>query len=85
MVSIDGRVALAIGKTIARAVSPFLALRAFGLPVFWSYQGRSITGSDAYHYQVGAGVALRIGRFDLMLEGIPFGEKAVAAAAGFAF
>ena len=81
----DGRVGIAVGKTIARTVSPYVALRAFGLPALWTYQSTSVTGTDAFHYQVGAGFSLRLGKADLMLELVPLGERAVVAGGGFTF
>jgi hypothetical protein len=83
--SFDGRVGAAAGKTIANVVTPYLLARAFGLPVLWRYGGQSTVGTDAYHYQVGAGVVVRIGRVDLLAEGVPLGERAVVGGAGLAF
>jgi hypothetical protein len=53
--------------------------------VFWSGGGKSATGTDADHYQLGAGVSVRIGRFDLVVEGVPLGELGLVAGAGLAF
>ena len=85
MYAIDGRLGLVAGKTIAGVVSPYLALRAFGLPVFWTLQGAAATGTDAYHYQAGVGVSIKIKNTDLIVEGVPFGEKALTIGSGFAF
>jgi hypothetical protein len=81
----DLRLGVVAGKTFAHVVTPYLLARAFGGPVFWSGGGRSLTGTDANHYQLGAGVSVRLGRFDLVLEGVPLGELALVAGAGFAF
>ena len=85
MYAFDGRVSATVGKTIAGIVSPYLAARGFGLPVLWNIQGRDVTGSDKYHYQVGAGVSVRLGEADLLAEWMPFGEGAVVVGAGMAF
>jgi hypothetical protein len=85
MASFDGRVGVAAGKTIADVVTPYLLARAFGLPVLWRNQGASVTGTDAYHYQLGAGVVVRIGAYDVLVEGVPLGERAIVGGAGFAF
>ena len=58
----DGRLGVAAGKTIAHAITPYVLARGFGLPVLWHEQGESTVGTDAYHYQVGAGVVARLGR-----------------------
>jgi hypothetical protein len=81
----DGRLGVAAGKTIAHVVTPYVLARAFGLPVLWSEQGAATTGTDAYHYQLGAGVVVRAGAFDVEVEGVPLGEKAVVGGAGWAF
>ena len=80
----DVRLGVAAGKTIADVVTPYLLARAFGGPVFWSIAGASATGTDAYHYQVGGGVSVRLGRVDLVAEGVPLGERAVVVGAGLA-
>ena len=81
----DLRLGVVAGKTIAHAVTPYLLARAFGGPVFWSGGGKSATGTDADHYQLGAGVSVRVGRFDLVVEGVPLGELGLVAGAGLAF
>ena len=78
----DGRLGVAAGKTIADVVTPYVLARAFGLPILW---GTSTVGTDAYHYQLGAGLVVRLGAFDLELEGVPLGEKAIVGGAGYAF
>jgi hypothetical protein len=85
MYAFDGRLGVTVGKTIAGIVSPYVAARAFGLPVLWNFQGQNITGTDKYHYQVGAGVALRLGPADILAEWAPFGEGEVLFGAGMAF
>jgi hypothetical protein len=85
LVAFDGRLGVAAGKTIANVVTPYLLARAFGLPVLWRYQGEATTGTDAYHYQLGAGVVVRVGAVDLLLEGAPLGERALVGGAGLAF
>lgn len=82
--SFDGRIGVAAGKTIAHVVTPYVLARAFGLPVLWHYEGAATTGTDAYHYQLGAGVVVRLGRLDLSVEGVPLGERAIVGGAGLA-
>jgi hypothetical protein len=81
----DGRVGVAAGKTIADVVTPYLLARAFGLPVLWRYQGASTVGNDAYHYQLGLGAVVRIHAFDVEVEGVPLGERAIVVGGGYAF
>lgn len=85
MLALDVQVGVAAGKTIAHVLSPYALARAFGGPVFWRYQGSSVIGTDAYHYQVGGGLALRLGAFDVVAEGVPLGEKALVGGVGLAF
>lgn len=70
-----------IGKTFAGAVTPYAALRAFGGPIDYVYDGADVRGTDLYKYQVGGGlsVALAKGRLDLFAEGIALGERGVSA------
>jgi hypothetical protein len=84
LVPIDLRASVTVGKTVARVMAPYLAARAFGGPVFWSAGGQSVTGTDAYHFQIGGGFSLALGRFDLHLEVAPLGERSLACGAGFA-
>ena len=84
LAAFDVRLGVAAGKTIADVVTPYVLARAFGGPVFWSIAGASATGTDAYHYQLGGGVSVRVGRADLVAEGVPLGERAVIVGAGFA-
>ena len=76
---------MAVGKTIAHVVTPYLLARAFGLPILWRYQDASTIGTDAYHYQLGAGVVVRVGAFDIDVEGVPLGERAIVGGGGYAF
>jgi hypothetical protein len=87
MTAVDGRVGVVAGKTIAHVVSPYLVARAFGGPIVWSNAGASVVGTDVYHYQLGVGAVARLpgGRFDLLVEGVPLGERALVGGAGFAF
>jgi hypothetical protein len=85
MTGIDARLGVAAGKTIAHALTPYLVARAFGGPILWSNAGASVVGTDVYHYQLGAGAVLRLGRFDLLVEGVPLGEQALVGGAGMAF
>jgi len=85
IVSTDARLGIAAGKTIARVLTPYVVARAFGGPIFWSYAGHDATGTDAYHYQVGAGFAFALRRFDVHLEMAPLGERELAVGAGLGF
>jgi hypothetical protein len=85
MVAFDGRVGVAVGKTIAHAVTPYVLGRAFGLPILWRDQGASVTGTDAYHYQLGAGLVARVQALDLLVEGAVFGERAIVGGVGYSF
>jgi hypothetical protein len=84
--ALDLRGGVLVGTTLWRLVSPYAVVRAFGGPVYWSVQGEDVIGTDAHHYQVGAGVTLVVvHRVDLFVEAIPLGERSLAAGAAFAF
>ncbi len=57
----DVRVGALVGTTLWKVLSPYAVGRVFGGPVLWTYQGSSVTGTDAHHYQLGAGATLRLG------------------------
>ncbi len=84
--ALDVRLGAAAGYVIARTLSAYALARAFGGPIFWRVAGEAVTGTDVYHYQVGAGLALVVARrFDLYVEGAPLGERSVAAGFGWSF
>jgi hypothetical protein len=75
----DGRIGVAIGKTIA-PLAPYVVARAFGGPVYYN----DLVGSDRYHYQVGAGLLVFSGGFSGALEVAFLGERRVTASLGWA-
>jgi hypothetical protein len=82
----DLRLGALAGVTLWKRLSLYALGRVFGGPVFWKYQGASVTGGDTHHYQVGAGVTwLVVRRFGLFAEGVPLGERALAAGLSVAF
>ncbi len=82
----DVRAGALVGTTLWKMLSPYAVARVFGGPVYWTYQGSSVTGTDAHHYQLGAGLTLVVAhRFSVFAEGIPVGERSAAAGAAFAF
>jgi hypothetical protein len=82
----DLRLGALAGTTFLNLLSPYVVGRVFGGPIFWKYQGASVTGTDTHHYQVGAGLSLAIARrFNLFAEGIPLGERSLAAGTALAF
>ena len=79
----DMRAGGVVGWNIARLISPYAVARAFGGPVYWTYQNQSTTGTDVHHFQIGAGLGIALGkRFDLFVEGVPLGEVGVSAGLG---
>jgi hypothetical protein len=84
--AVDLRMGPIVGWTFFDMLSPYVIARVFGGPVFWRYQDEAIVGGDVHHYQLGAGIALLIAeRVNLYAEGVPLGEQALAAGAGFRF
>jgi hypothetical protein len=75
----DLRLGAEVGTTVFKVFRPYIPARVFGGPVYWHYRGASVTGTDIYHYQLGAGMVLRLAnRINLYAEGIPLGERAVS-------
>jgi hypothetical protein len=71
---------------LANIFRSYAVVRAFGGPVNWRYQGEAVKGNDAHHYQVGAGLGVRITKsLSLVAEGVPLGERAVSLGASFVF
>jgi hypothetical protein len=84
--ALDLRASVTGGLTWWQVLSGYLVVRGFGGPVYWTYQGSSVLGTDTHHYQVGGGLALLVaGRVDLFVEGVPLGEQAVAGGVSIAF
>jgi len=84
--AIDVRLGALVGTTLWKMLSPYAVGRVFGGPVLWTYQGSSVTGTDAHHYQLGAGATLVVARrFSLFAEGVPLGERSASAGTAFAF
>jgi hypothetical protein len=82
----DLRLGVAVGATFFEMLSPYAVARVFGGPVFWRYQGKAIGGTDVYHFQLGAGTALRLWRrLDVFVEGAVLGEIGLSGGAAFVF
>jgi hypothetical protein len=82
----DLRLGALVGTTLLHVLSPYAVGRVFGGPIYWKYQGGDVTGTDAHHYQLGAGLTLVTARrLNLFAEGIPLGERSVATGAAVAF
>jgi hypothetical protein len=78
----DLRLGVSAGYTFFERLSPYATARVFGGPVSWN----GLTGSDLYHYQLGAGVAVGLpAGFDLLVEAVPLGEQRVTAGVGLSF
>lgn len=85
LTALDLRGGLTAGKTFWGVLSPYASLRVFGGPVFWSYDGEDIGGSDKYHYQPAVGAVVTLGPVDLYGEWAFLGERALAGGAGVSF
>jgi len=82
----DLRVGGQFGVDVGGVLRPYAVARAFGGPVFWEYQGQDVSGTDTHHYQLGAGVGVRLSRhLNAFAEGIPLGEQALSLGVGLAF
>ena len=82
----DLRVGALVGLTLADRFRPYALVRAFGGPVYWRYQGNPVTGTDAYHVQLGGGMSVAaFGGFAVFAEGVPLGERGASGGAALAF
>jgi hypothetical protein len=82
----DAFASASAGWPVAPWLSPYLAAKLFGGPVWWERSSGPVTGTDAHHYQVALGAAAALpGRFDLLAEWAPLGERAVTVAVGRSF
>ncbi|AKT42738.1 hypothetical protein [Chondromyces crocatus] len=82
----DVRVGAVVGWTLYDTLSPYLAARAFGGPIFWRFQDRDRMGTDRYHYQLALGTSVLLpGGFNVSAEGIPLGERGLSVGVGVLF
>ncbi|HYQ01439.1 MAG TPA: hypothetical protein VER96_22355 [Polyangiaceae bacterium] len=81
----DLRLGAQFGVELAGIVRPYALARVFGGPIFWRYHGEAVTGTDTHHYQLGAGLAVRVSKvLNVFAEGVPLGEQAIALGVGLA-
>ena len=84
--ALDLRAGAIVGKTFLDRLTPYLAARVFGGPVYWTLDGASVTGSDQHHFAIGGGASVRLpGGVDLLAEGMALGERSVNVGVGLSF
>lgn len=82
----DLRLSVVVGKTFFQALSPYALVRGFGGPIWWQINGKDVLGTDAYKFQIGAGLAVALPKgLDVFVEGVPLGEKALSTGLGYSF
>ncbi|MBP9111875.1 MAG: hypothetical protein KBF88_03660 [Polyangiaceae bacterium] len=82
----DLRLGAAVGVTLFERFRPYALARIFGGPIFWSYRGESLTGTDLYKYQLGGGASVSIANgVSVFAEGVFLGETGASGGLGFAF
>jgi hypothetical protein len=89
-VAFDFSASVATGFSIkikTHAITPFIAGRLFGGPVFWADRGSNVLGTDAYKYSLGPGLAVSIAhsRIGLSVGASLFGEKNLRGGASVSF
>lgn len=57
----------------------YISSSFFAGPVNWTLNGKEVTGSDIYHYQVAMGAAYRLGSLSVFGEWSGIGEQTLAA------
>lgn len=86
LAALDVRGSLTAGYTFFQRLTPYAVVRLFGGPAVLSERGRSLVGTDLYHFQLGAGLVLGLpGGFDVSAEIVPLGEQRVSAGVGYSF
>jgi hypothetical protein len=81
--ALDVRAGAIVGTNLWKTMTPYVVGRGFGGPVFWRLGGVALTGTDVHHYQVGAGVAVRLlQRLDVFVEGVALGEQGLSIGVG---
>lgn len=84
--AVDVRGSITVGKLFWGGIAPYALTRVFGGPVFWQRGGEEITGSDDYHFQLGAGLlATASGRVSAFAEIVPLGERSATFGASVLF
>jgi len=86
LTSVDLGLSASVGKALFGLVAPYVGARVFGGPVAYSLGGRSVTGTDANHWQaaLGAAVSAPLG-LDLLVEWAPLGARSLLLQAGVGF
>lgn len=77
--STDVRLGVRSSWNVNNFLFPFAAVRVFGGPVMWEIDGKDVTGSDIYHYQLAIGSALQLGKVVAYFEWAGIGEKVLNA------
>lgn len=85
LTAVDLRASLTVGEIFFDRLAPYVALRAFGGPIFWEHAGAGRTGSDRTHVQVGFGGLVTTGVVDAFVEIAPLGERALSTGLAVAF
>lgn len=75
----DIRGGVMAGRTFG-PVSPYVLVRGFGGPVSWTLDNESITGTDHYKYQLGAGITAATERgVSVVIDASLVGERSLSA------
>ena len=72
---------LRIGATAGRRfgiASPYVLARAFAGPVSWRLDDMKVTGSDTHFFQLGAGVALAVAGWSVVIDVSALGEQSAS-------
>lgn len=78
LLAIDGRLAATAGRSFG-PFSPYVLARAFGGPIFWTFDGDGTRGTDAHHYQLGLGASLTVSdRLTFLVDVAALGERAAS-------
>jgi len=81
--ALDVRIGATAGWIVTTWFAPYAVARTFGGPIAWRVDGEAVSGTDAYHYQLGAGASFLIGRsVDVFVEGVPLGEQGASLGIG---
>lgn len=86
LTAVDLRVGVTVGWSLWDVWRPYLAARAFGGPIFWETDGRSITGTDRGHVQLAVGSTIALpGGVSIFGEWAPWYERGASAGLAVGF
>jgi hypothetical protein len=87
LIALDvARLGATFGRTLdigVGVIAPYVLARGFGGPVLWTLDATDVTGTDVYHFQVGAGASATLGAVSMMLDIAALGERSASISVSY--